>query len=147
MFDERNAELAPKGQWLAYESNESGRFEIYVRPFPTVDSGRWQVSTSGGRTPVWSRSGNELFYLAPDRTIQGVRVEGSPSWRNGTPTTVLQGNYLLPTDVQVGRTFDIAPDGKRFLMVKAGSGEDAPAQSLVVVENWFEELKRLVPTN
>ena len=148
MFDERNAELAPKGQWLAYESNESGRYEIYVRPFPTVDSGRWQVSTSGGRTPVWSRTGNELFYLAPDGTIQGVRVEDSSSWRSGTPTKTLEGDYLLPTGVQVGRTFDIAPDGKRFLMIKAGSGDDAPApQSLVIVEHWFEELKRLVPVN
>ena len=146
MFAERNAELAPKGQWLAYESNESGRVEIYVRPFPNVDSGRWQVSTSGGSRPVWARSGDELFYLAPDGTIQGVRVDGSSSWRSSTPTKVLQGDYFL--SIQPGRTFDIAPDGKRFLMIKAGTDDDAPApQRFIIVENWFEELKRRVPAN
>jgi len=97
MFNERNAELAPKGQWLAYESNESGRYEIYVRPFPNVEAGRWQVSTNGGTMPLWARSGDELFYLAADRTIQSVRVDGSSSWRRSTPTKVLQGRYLLPS--------------------------------------------------
>jgi Tol biopolymer transport system component len=91
MFVERNAELAPKGQWLAYESNESGRPEIYVRPFPNVDSGRWQVSTGGGSRPLWARSGGELFYVAPDSTILGVRVDGTSSWRSSTPTKVSQG--------------------------------------------------------
>jgi eukaryotic-like serine/threonine-protein kinase len=148
MFAERNADLAPKGQWLAYESNESGRFEIYVRPFPNVDSGRWQVSTSGGSKPVWARSGDELFYVAADGTVQGVRVDGSSSWRSSTPTKVLQGDYVLSNPAAPGRTFDIAPDGKRFLVVKAASGDDAPApQKFVIVEHWFEELKRLVPTN
>ena len=147
MFAERNAELAPKGQWLAYESNESGRLEIYVRPFPDVGSGRWQVSTSGGRGPLWARSGDELFYGAPDGSIQSVRVDGASSWRSSTPTTVLQGDYYPSTPVNIGRPFDIAPDGKRFLMIRAGSG-DAPRapDRLIVVENWFEELKRLVPT-
>jgi hypothetical protein len=77
-------------------SNESGRDEVYVRPFPNVDSGRWQVSTSGGGMPVWTRSGGELFYLAPDGTIQGVRVEGSSSWRSSPPTKVLQGASISP---------------------------------------------------
>jgi serine/threonine-protein kinase len=147
-FDERNAELAPDGRWLAYESNDSGGIDIYVRPFPTVDSGRWQVSTSGGRTPVWSRSGDELFYLGDDGTIQSVRVDGSSSWRSSTPTKVLQGTYYSPAGAIAGRTFDVAPDGKRFLMVKPASGDAAVAsQSFIVVEHWFEELKRLVPVN
>ena len=114
MFDDRNAELAPNGRWLAYESNESGRYEIYVRPFPNVNSGRWQVSTSGGRTPVWARSGDELFYVAADATIQGVRVEGSSSWRSSTPTRALQGNYYLFSPGNPGRTFDIAPTASVF---------------------------------
>jgi serine/threonine-protein kinase len=146
-FNEQNAELAPNGRWLAYQSNESGRDEIIVRPFPNVESGRWQVSTSGGRTPVWARSGNELFYIAADRTIQSVSVDGSSSWRSGAPMKVLQGGYFLPdaTTLPV-RTFDIAPNGKHFLMIRAASADDAPArQSLVIVENWFEELTRLVP--
>jgi serine/threonine-protein kinase len=148
MFNEQNAELAPKGQWLAYESNESGRYEVYVRPFPNVEAGRWQISTSGGTTPLWSRSGDELFYLAVDGSIQSVRVDSSSSWRSSTPMKVLQGDYFLPGSSVPVRTFDIAPDGKRFLMIKAGSGDEAPArQSLIIVEHWFEELKRLVPTN
>ena len=147
-FNERNAELAPKGRWLAYESDESGRSEIYVRPFPNVESGRWQVSTSGGRTPVWARSGDELFYVAPDGTIQGVRVDGASTWRSSTPTTVVQGDYVLPAEALRGRTFDIAPDGRRFLMIKAGGGDAArDPNRLIVVEHWFEELQRLVPSN
>ena len=92
-FSEENAEISSDGEWLAYESNESGRSEIYVRPFPNIDGGRWQVSTLGGRTPLWSRDGQELFYLTPEAKLMGVRVEGGPSWRSGTPTQVLQGDY------------------------------------------------------
>jgi hypothetical protein len=126
---------------------ESGRYEIFVRPFPNVNSGRWQVSTSGGRTPVWARSGDELFYLAADGTIQGVRVEGSSSWRSSTPTRALQGNYYFSSVTNPGRSFDIAPDGKRFLVIKEGSDDRTPPpQKLIIVEHWFEELKRLVPT-
>jgi serine/threonine protein kinase/Tol biopolymer transport system component len=146
MFNEQNAELAPKGQWLAYESNESGRFEIYVRPFPNVEAGRWQVSTNGGTAPVWARSGAELFFSGADGTIQGVRVDRSPTWRSSTPTTVVQGSYYLPGPGTVpARTFDVSPDGKRFLMIK-DSGSEAPSPpALIIVEHWFEELKRLVP--
>jgi Tol biopolymer transport system component len=150
MFSELNAELAPNGRWLAYESNESGRYEIYVRPFPDVEAGRWQVSTSGGRTPLWTRNGNELFYHALDGTIQGVRVDSSSSWRSSTPMKVLQGAYFLPIGgVVLGRTFDIAPDSKRFLMIKRVGAEEAGVAppSIVVVQHFDEELKRLVPTN
>jgi serine/threonine-protein kinase len=147
MFNEQNAELAPKGQWLAYESNESGRYEIYVRPFPNVEAGRWQISTNGGTTPLWSRSGEELFYIAADRSIQGVRVDSSSSWRSSTPMKVLRGPYFfLPGNPTPVRAFDIAPDGKRFLMMKESSTDDASErQSLIIVEHWLEELKRLVP--
>ena len=88
MFIEQNAEVAPDGRWLAYESSESGRLEIYVRPFPDVGGGRWQVSTGGGRTPFWSRNGQELFYLSPEGVVMGVRAEAGPSGaaarRNGS---------------------------------------------------------------
>ena len=98
--------------------------------------------------PLWARSGDELFYLAADRTIQSVRVDGSSSWRGSTPTKVLQGRYLLPSTASPARTFDISLDGKRFLVIKEGSGDDASArQRLIIVDHWPEELKRLVPTN
>ena len=84
----------------------------------------------------------------PMGSIQSVRVDGASSWRSSTPTTVLQGDYLLPTGGNPGGTFDLAPDGKRFLMIKAGGDKDAAAsQRLIIVENWFEELKRRVPVN
>ena len=75
MYDEQNGEVSPDGRWLAYESNESGRFEIYVRPFPDVNSGRWQVSTMGGTQPLWAHNGQELFYVAPDGTLMRAAVE------------------------------------------------------------------------
>ena len=151
-FNELNGEISPDGRWMAYESNESGRYEVYVRPFPDVNSGHWQVSTSGGRTPVWARSGDELFFVSPDGTILGVGVErSSSSWSSSTPTKVLQGAayYLLAANAtgQLGRPFDVSADGKRFLMIKPGSGAATPQpQNLVVVQHWTEELKRLVPT-
>ena len=147
-FNEANADISPDGRWLAYQSDESGREEVYVRPFPDVDSGRWQVSTGGGRTPVWARSGDELFFWSPpDSTIQSVRVERSSSWRSSTPTKVLQGLAYYGGTGSLGRTFDVAGDGKRFLMIKPGSSDAAPqSQKLIFVQNWDQELKRLVPT-
>jgi len=144
MFGERNAEIAPDGRWLAYESNESGREEIYVRPFPDVSGGRWQVSTGGGRMPLWSRNGQELFYGSPDGALMGVRMEPGPSWRSSTPARILQSQFAYSG---FGRAFDIARDGRRFLMIREGGGNEAAPQNLVVVQNWLEELKRLVPPN
>jgi serine/threonine-protein kinase len=150
-FNELNAEISPDGRWLAYDSNESGREEIYVRPFPDANSGRWQISTGGGRTPLWARSGKELFYRAPDGAVMGVAVEvaGGASVRVGTPTKLVEGPYLGGTaGTTAGRTYDVSPDGRRFLMVKEAASTDATSapREIVVVQNWFEELKRLVPT-
>ena len=73
-FSERNGEVSPDGRWLAYEANDSGRFEIYVRPFPDVTRGLWQVSTDGGTRPLWARNGQELFYLTPTGALMRVGV-------------------------------------------------------------------------
>jgi serine/threonine-protein kinase len=145
-FNELNADISPDGRWLAYESDESGRYEVYVRPFPNVDAGRWQVSTGGGRMPVWARNGHELFFASSDGSIQGVRWERASSWRSSTPTTVLQSSptYYLLAAGTVGRTFDVAADGTRFLMIKNASGDAPASQRLIVVQNWTEELKRRV---
>lgn len=113
-----------------------------MRPFPDVSGGRWQVSTGGGRMPLWSRNGQELFYVSPDGALMGVRMEPGPSWRSSTPARILQGQHFYTAP---GRTFDIAPDGRRFLMIKQGGANDAAPQNLIVVQNWFEELRRLVP--
>jgi serine/threonine-protein kinase len=145
-FDEANGEISPDGRWLAYESDESGRDEIYVRPFPDVNSGRWQVSTGGGTRPLWARSSKELFYLGTSGAVMSTSVEGGSTLRAGNPTRLFEGRYFMPG--QPGRTYDVSPDGRRFLMIKplAGAEQTAALPSLIVVQNWHEELKRLVPT-
>jgi eukaryotic-like serine/threonine-protein kinase len=116
---------------------------VYVRPFPAVDRGLWQVSRGGATHPLWARNGRELFYLAQDG-LMSVTVEPGSSFLFGAPSLVLKGameTYWLSTN---GRAFDIDSDGQRFLMLKAD--ERAVAQIHVVL-HWFEELKRLVPTD
>ena len=145
-FSERNAEVSPDGRWLAYEANDSGRFNIYVRPFPDVSSGYWQVSMDGGTRPLWARSGQELFYLSATGALMRVGVAAGATWAATASTKLFEGPYGASAN-QSGRTYDVAPDGKRFLMIKAGGSADqtpVPA-SLVVVQNWTEELKRLAP--
>ena len=148
-FSERNGELSPDGRWLAYQSDESGQQEIYVRPFPDIDTGRWQVSTGGGSRPLWARSGEELFYLAPDGAVMRVAVKGAATFRADTPTRLFQGPYFAPATGRIFRTYDVSPDAQRFLMIKEGGGAEdtSAAPSLIVVQNWTEELKRLVPVN
>jgi hypothetical protein len=104
MFAERNAELAPDGRWLAYESNESGREEIYVRQFPDVSGGRWQVSTGGGRLPLWSRNGRELFYVSPDGALMGVRVEAGPHGAAARRPEFFKASTFVHLRVLAGRS-------------------------------------------
>lgn len=143
-FAERNAEISPDGRWMAYESNESGRFEVYVRPFPNLDGGRWQVSTGGGTQAAWARNGRELFYRNEDALMAvSIRTEGG--FVAGNPALLFRGQFV-PT--LGGRNYDVSPDGRRFLMLKeAKTSETGEPQraSLVVVANWTEELKRRVP--
>ena len=148
-FIERNGIVSPDGRWLAYETNDSGRLEVSVRPFPEVNSGHWQVSTTGGARPLWAPSGQELFYVAPTGALMRVGVERGPSWAATTPTLLVKEGYFTIPGGNGGRTYDLSSDGQRFLMIKEGGGTDqtaAPPQ-LVVVQHWVEELKRLVPTN
>jgi serine/threonine-protein kinase len=140
---EANGEVSPDGRWLAYQSNESGPFEVYVRPFPDSASRRWLVSTNGGRAPVWARSGRELFYLSTEGAVMGVRVETGSTWQNGLPTVVLPPRYFVMGGASA-RTFDVAPDG-RFLMIKEGGEDQTRPPSIVIVTNWFEELKAKLP--
>jgi serine/threonine-protein kinase len=137
---EDNGDLSPDGHWLAYESNESGRNEISVRPFPTVDAGHWTISTSGGTRPVWVRSGTELFYLDGAGAMTRVPIQTAPTFSAGTPTTLFATRYFTGV---ASRTYDVSPDGQRFLMIKTAGTEQAP--SMVVVLNWSEELKAKLP--
>jgi eukaryotic-like serine/threonine-protein kinase len=145
-FNERNGSVSPDGRWLAYEANDSGRVEVYVRPFPDVSSGHWQVSTNGGTRPIWTRSGQELVYVSPTGALMRVGVARGSSWAATTPTQVVkEGYYTIPQ--WWGLSYDISADGQRFLMLKEGGadGTAAPA-SIIVVQHWRDELKRLVAT-
>jgi len=138
-FNEILAALSPNGRWIAYESDESGRSEVYVRPFPNVDEGKWQVSSDGGTEPVWDPRGQELFYRSSQALIVvGIRTE--PTFTAERPAVLFTGSYQSSA---VTRQYDVTPDGQRFLMIK--QDENSQAQINVVL-NWFEELKRLVPT-
>ena len=114
-------QVSPDGQWLAYESNESGTYEIYVRPFPSVDGGRWQVSTGGGVQPLWARSSQELFYLAPTGALMRIGAPGA-TWAGAVPAKLFEGRYVTAS---TNRTYDIAPDCRRFLMIKEGAGSQS----------------------
>lgn len=147
-FDELNAEVSPNGQWLAYESNESGRLEIHVRSFPNVDAWKRQVSTNGGTQPLWARNGRELFYESMG-TLMRVPVKTGSTFEHGTPEKVIDAPYLVRTfGGLLARSYDVSADGQRFLMLKETSGADErpPSARIILVQNWFEELKRRVPT-
>ncbi len=122
---ERNGEISPDGQWLAYESNDAGPTEVFVRPFPDVTKQKWRLSGEGGGTqPVWARDGKELFYIAPDGALMSVAVRPDNNWAPGTPTKVMDASYLRLAGLIIARTYDVALDGKRFLRIKPGAGSE-----------------------
>ena len=142
-----NPNLSRDGKYMAYLSPESGNVEIYVRPFPNVDKGKWQVSNSGGESPLWSPDGRELFYISRD-SVMAVSVETEPIFKYGKPRVLFRGAYIA--GYGESPPWDISPDGKRFLMIKppapAGAAPTAASpRKINIVLNWFEELKQWVP--
>jgi serine/threonine-protein kinase len=140
--EERNGELSPDGRWLAYEGESlatAGQLDIYVRPFPDVTRGLWQLTKDGGTFPAWSRDGRELFYVRLDGTMVAIPVEASATtWAAGSAKELFRGHYGI-RDGSLGRQYDVAPDG-RFLLLRR---EDAPeAPHFVIVQNWTAELPR-----
>ena len=140
-FRENSPMLSPNGRWLAYSSNESGESQVYVRTFPDVSGGRWQASTEGGQEPLWSRDGRELFYRSNDRKIVSVAVKTEPIFELGTRKELFEDVYIKRYQHS---NYDIHPDNKRFVMVKP---KELISAEMIVVLNWFEELKRLVPVD
>jgi eukaryotic-like serine/threonine-protein kinase len=146
-YHESQPRISPDGRWMAYTSNESGKEEIYVRPFPDVNDGRWQISTSGGNNPLWSRDGREIFYRNGN-AVMAVSVKISPTFNFETPRILFQGTYVRSVNSPGSRdfgTWDISPDSRRFLMLRepsTGSG----GRKINIVVNWLEELKQWVPT-
>jgi eukaryotic-like serine/threonine-protein kinase len=150
-YIESMPKISPDGRWMAYVSNEAIgvplKGDIYVRPFPDVNKGKWQVSTNGGSCPLWSPDGRELFYLSDDNSVMTVPVETRPALSFGTPKMLFKSTYLGLTWSE-GTPWDISPDGKRFLMIKPPEtvqSAGAPRPKIVVVLNWLDELKQRVP--
>jgi Tol biopolymer transport system component len=142
---------SPDGRWLAYSSNDSGKSEVYVQPYPGPGP-RVQISRGGGVSPVWSRDGREIFYAQgnsrgtadidhPIVSIMAAPITLTPTITAGTPHKLFEGPYAITGQA---RGFDVSPDGKRFLMVLPEEHLPRPATEITIVQNWFEELRRLV---
>ena len=146
-FTEWGPALSPDGRWLAYSSDQTGREEVYVRPFPDVGSSRDQVSVGGGSNPRWAHGGGELFYFDEDGRFISASLQTEPDFRVLTRETLftLGPEYLLGDGG--ADYYDVAPDDQRFLLGRL-AGEPGPGPGrYVVVLNFFEELRRLVPAN
>ncbi len=134
--------FSPDGRWLAYQSDDTGRTEIYVRPFPGPGA-KWQISTEGGTGPVWARNGHELFYRNGDK-MMAAAVETKPTFAPAKPKLLFEARYE-PAFYTFVANYDVSLDGQRFLMTKS-SEQEAAATQINVVLNWLEDLKRRVPT-
>ncbi|HMU61614.1 MAG TPA: protein kinase [Gemmatimonadales bacterium] len=140
-FNEEGPALSPDGKWLAYSSNESGRSEIFVRPFPNTAGGRWQISTAGGSSALWSHSGRELFFEAPSGDMMVAPITTGTTFASDAPRRLFPlGSGLIGSSIVP--LYATTPDDKRFLMVRLAAVNQAPgAGQLVVVDNWFTELQ------
>ena len=136
----RNARLSPDGRWIAYVSNESGGFEVYVQPFPTT-GGKWQVSKGGGQQPQWRRDGAELFYITPDRKLTGVVVKTGSDFALGEARVLLETRITGWDLSNYGMSYAVSADGQRFL-VNTASDAVLP---ITLVLNWPVALTRRSP--
>jgi serine/threonine-protein kinase len=146
--NETYPEFSADGHWLAYVSDETGRNEVYVQPFPGPGP-KHQISVEGGRSPRWPRSGHELFYLANRLTkgesgirMMAVRITANPTFTAGTPQTLFEGQYYDDTTTT---GYDVTVDGKRFIMAQPIERPAVKPSQMILVQNWFEELKARVP--
>jgi len=144
-YDEKGMALSPDGKWIAYESTETGRDEIYVRPFPNAQDGKWQVSTSGGTNPKWAHNGRELFFVngAGEMVAAGVTmVAGAFEVTDRQPLFNVSQRGL---DTGPNYTsWDVDIDDQSFLMVQFGGGQEAVVNEFILVQNWIEEIRARV---
>ena len=137
-FTEMAAQLSPDGRFLAFCSDDSGEYQVYVRPFPSGD-GQWQVSTSGGCQPRWSHDGKELFYVEGD-ALMAVEVTTSPAFAAVSTTPLFSDTHLFAPGGFVPVSYDVSAHG-RFVLVDEAESEEAIPPSIHVVENWYEEFR------
>jgi serine/threonine-protein kinase len=142
-YAEQQPRFSPDGRWLAYESNESGAFEIYVRPFPGPGGAKAQISTGGGTNAIWSSRNHELLYLAPDGRIMVV-----PYAAAGEAFHAERPRVWSETPIQVRQliaaSFDLDPDGQRVAMAPRPAGAAGPTHVTLIL-NFFDELRRVAP--
>ena len=142
-FQERAFSLSPDGRWLAFVSNRTGSNEIFVRPFPDAGASLQQVSANGGREPVWAHSGRELFYVNGSNELVAVQVSSDPGFAPGQQEVLFSvAGYMRNSAYAM---YDVTPDDQRFVMLRFGDDVAATTAEVVLVTNFFEELKRLVP--
>jgi Tol biopolymer transport system component len=142
-YRETDAAFSPNGHMVAYVSNETGAFEVFVRSFPDGGGGKWKVSNGGGYQPRWRSDGRELLYISARGELMRVDVAAG-GFAAGAPVRMFPVPILGGGATVNNRYWDITPDGQRFLVTTEGEGSGA--SPLTVVVNWQEELKRLVPT-
>ncbi len=145
VFEETSPALSPDGRWMAYSSAESGRKEIYVRPFPNVHDGRWQVSVDGGTEPLWAHGGRELFYWGRSGEMIAAQIETEPTLRVGTGRVLFQDSAFAYTRNDDHRYYAVSLDDRRFLLSRPLEVAEATSEGeLILIENWLEELKERV---
>ena len=138
------ARFSPDGRWIAYVSDETGRAEVFVRPFPGSRGGKWQISQGGGQQPAWQRDGKELFYIADDLKLMAVSVQLGETFEAGTPAPLFQTS-LIPntfgsTFYWEGSQYLVAANGQRFLMESAV--QEQASSPITIILNWTGLLKR-----
>jgi Tol biopolymer transport system component len=136
-FEETGPSLSPDGRWLAYASDETGRKEVYVRPFPNVADGRWQISSGGGSEPGWARNGRELFFRS-GRRMMVVRYTSTGGFAAQAPEELFSIAAVANDD---GHFYSVSPDGQRFLMVREAEAGLAGSVNLILIEHWLPELE------
>lgn len=138
--DEGLPALSPDGKWLAYVSSETGEEQVFVRPFPAVQQGKWQISTAGGDAPVWSPDSRELIFRSADQAdIYSADLTRGPSAASPRKLLQLPGESRFESNGLEGHMFELSRDGRRFLMVRQGAGDKSG--DLVIVQNFFKEIR------
>ena len=142
-FDEKAIMLSPDGRWLVYESDETGSNEIYVRPFPDTENGKWPVSVDGGVMPLWAHSGTEIFYVNGRNEMVSAKVRTAGSTFEVTERETL---FSIDPAFLIGQAeqytlYDISPDDQRFVMLRSVQTE---TPELILVQNWFGEIEQRV---
>ncbi|MDX1647157.1 MAG: hypothetical protein R3304_08425, partial [Longimicrobiales bacterium] len=143
-YDEKGLALSPSGAWIAYESTETGRDEVYVRPFPDAQEGKWQISTNGGINPKWAHSEDEIFFINGNGELVAAQVQTEGGFRVGQRRTLFSMAERFLDGQPNYASWDVAPDDQRFMMLQIGGGEGDGRSRLIVVQNFFQELEERV---